>query len=244
LFADGQAREHYDSEGPLKAEPFANTATLDDAHEPLKVEYTENKIAPTRIRKLAHSLGLETLYLAFRGQPLLEEKKVVILRDLRSASYVSLLHIIPVAASITLLVLIWKGFYIGSELSGLPLGQDGLKLLGLQFASKMLDSLATASMSTILFVVIRGQLISNSLPFGAIIAGFEFDNLSFLWSKEFVATCATKFSSSREKAILLASITICTLLSATVGPSAAVASSPVLRNWPAGGTSFWLNATS
>ena len=149
----------------------------------------------------------------------------------------------PISASITLTVLNWKGFYIGGELQG-PVGKDDLKFLGLQLAAKMIELLAVASLSTIMLALVRGQLMSESLPFGAVTAGYEFSRLSFLWSRGFVATCVTKFSSVRQKTLLITTIIVFTILSTTIGPSAATAALPVLRNWPAGGTVFWLNATS
>jgi hypothetical protein len=217
-----------------------------DGEESLKAESNDHRPSPNRIRKFCHSLGLESLYQSiqeFREHSPAEEKKIAILPDALSATAVSPLHIVPIGASITLIVFNWKGYYIGGELQG-PVGENGLKLLGLQFAAKMLELLAMGSLSTILFALVRGQLISDTLPFGAITAGFEFNQLSLLWSKGFVATCATKFSSVRSKFILVTTIIIFTILGAVIGPSAAVAGQPVLQNWQAGGTVFWLNATS
>jgi hypothetical protein len=248
LATDSWIRELEDSEVPVKAAPIDDTTSVEDGGEPVKVECDQNTVPPTRFRKLANSLGFETLYLAFRelrGDSINEEKKVVLLeKHLWTSCYVSLFHLTPSAASITLMVLIWKGYYIGSELSGLPRGGDGLKFLGLQFASKLLELLAVGSLSTILFALVRTQLLWEKLPFGAVTAGFEFNRLSFLWSKEFLATCATNFKHLEQKVLLVATVIIFTLLATSIGPSAAVASSPVLRNWPAGGSSFWLNATS
>jgi hypothetical protein len=193
-----------------------------------------------------HVLGLDSLYALFqqsKAQSNLEENKIPIIEDLPSACLVSVLHIVPTIASIILLIFNWQGHYIGKELQG-PVGYDDLKFLGLQFAAKMLELWALASLSTVMFAIVRAQMISDSLPFGAMTAGFEFTKLSLLWSKEFTATCSTKFSSSANKALLIASIIIFTLLGAAIGPSAAVASQPVLRDWAAGGTSFWINATS
>ena len=62
-----------------------------------------------------HSLAFETLYMALRelrGYSVVEGKKIAILGDLGSACYASLLHIIPTAAIVTLLVLILGGHCI------------------------------------------------------------------------------------------------------------------------------------
>lgn len=151
----------------------------------------------TRLRRLARSLGLDTIYLLLQeivGHSSVEEKKIAVFADLRLACYVSLVHIIPISASATLLGFNWRGYYIGGELSG-PVGADRLRFLGLQLAAKIVELLAVASLSTILFALGRGQLISDSLPFGAVTAGYEVNRPSLLWSKEFIATSATRFSS-------------------------------------------------
>ncbi|KAH7327309.1 hypothetical protein BKA65DRAFT_510347 [Rhexocercosporidium sp. MPI-PUGE-AT-0058] len=197
----------------------------------------------SRVRKLYQSLGLESVFLLIqkiRGGSGVEEEKIVILHDFRTAFYVSLLHILPAATAITLLVLNWRGAYIGSELSGTR-GQDNLKFLGLQFAAKMLELTAVASLSCIMFALIRHQLFHGGMPFSAITSGFEFSKISLLWSREFAATCSTGFKSLPEKYLLISSTVIFTLIAATIGPSAAVAALPVRQDWKAGGTTFYVD---
>ena len=211
------------------------------------IESDSSSGPPTsKIQKFLNSLGLGSFYLLFQeifGCPIVEGKKIAIRCDLWTACSVSLLHIIPTVAAIILIVFNWKGYYIGGELSG-PVGEDGLKFLGLQFAAKMLELLAMASLSCVLFALLRYQLVSgHPVPFGAITAGFEFNNLSLLWSKEFIATCGANFRSWRTKLLLITTIILFTLLGATIGPSAAVAALPTLRDWSGGGTVFYLNAT-
>src|ERR1700685_282570 len=107
-----------------------------DGEESLKAESIDHGPSPNRVRKFCHSLGLESLYLSIQGireHAPAEEKKIAILADARSAAAISIFHIVPIGASITLIVINWKGYYIGGELQG-PVGEDGLKLLGLQFA--------------------------------------------------------------------------------------------------------------
>ncbi len=200
----------------------------------------------SRVRRLYRSLGLDSLSVLIQklcGSSVVEEEKIAILQDFRTACYVSLLHILPMSTAIALSVLNWRGHYIGSELAG-PHGQDNLKFLGLQIAAKMLELLAVASLSCIMFALIRRQLLHGEMPFGAVTSGFEFSKISLLWSREFTATCSTRFGSRREKALLVASIVIFTLLAATIGPSAAVAALPVRQDWKAGGTTFYINKNS
>jgi hypothetical protein len=203
-----------------------------------------NEQTPSRLRKLFHSIGLEAFYLItteIRGHVIKEDRKVVLVHDFRTACYVSLLHVLPVAASITLLVLNLKGYYIGGDLSGAngPEG-TGIRLLILQFLSKALELLAVASLSCMLFALIRYSLIHGDLPYGAITAGFEFTKLSMLWSKEFVATCSTGFHSRRRKTLLISTIVVFTILGASLGPSFATALQPTLQNFDGGGTSFYI----
>jgi len=209
----------------------------------------DNGQSTSKAQRFCQILGVEAFYAEFRRASAVEEKKPALLHDRRAALYASILHVIPITASVTLLAFNLRGYYIGSELTGQH-GEDNLKLLGLQFAAKLLELLVLASLSSILFMILRKQLFKHSLPFGAVTAGLEFTRISFLWSKEFFATCISTtgengtFSSVGGKIILTSTIVTFTILGATIGPSAAVAAQPVLRNWPAGGTVFWLNSTS
>ena len=96
----------------------------EDTPDPLKVESSKYETPSPGFGKLSRTLRLDTVYLLFQeiqGHSVVDEKKVAILGDMRSACFVSLLHILPTTASITLLVLNWKGYYIGAELQG-PVG--------------------------------------------------------------------------------------------------------------------------
>lgn len=204
----------------------------------------DQKFSSSRLRRVFHVFGLDSLYVhihELRGHTALEQKKIVLVYDLRSACYASLLHLLPVTASILLTVFNWNGYYIGGELSG-PTGEDSLKFLGLQFAAKVLELMSMASLSCILFYLVRRQLLEDVLPLGAVTSGFEFSRISLLWSKEFIATYSAKFGTAQTKAFLVATIIVFTLLGASIGPSAAVASQPTLRDWPAGGTAFYVKA--
>lgn len=170
-----------------------------------------------------------------------EVKKVALVHDLLTACYVSLLHVVPITASVTLMVLNLRGFYIGGDLSGAN-GSEGtsIRLLILQFLSKALELLAVASLSSILFALIRHSLIHDDLPYGAITTGFEFTKISLLWSKEFVATCSTAFSSRGSKFLFIATSIVFTFLGASLGPSFATTLQPTLQDFNGGGTSFYL----
>jgi hypothetical protein len=79
----------------------------------------------------------------------------------------------------------------------------------------------------------------------ALCIGFQIDSFSWLWSPEFVGTIIHKWRPSRKrKAALLTIVVARALLGVFVGISSAALIRPRFDSWPAGGTSFWLNATS
>lgn len=116
------------------------------------------------------------------------------------------------------------------------------ELLALQFAAKLHELLMLSSLGEILFSETVKQLVfGDGLPLGAIAAGLQFDQISYLWSKEFRATSCATF---KRKYLIIPAIIICTLLGVSIGPSSATAIKPTLGDWPAGETSFWLNRTA
>jgi hypothetical protein len=153
------------------------------------------------------------------------------------------IHIIPIAAAIGLVSLNASQYYIGGELSGKN-GQDDEKLAALQFTAKLHELLMLASIGNIVFTCIRTELVfGEGVPFGAIFASLQFQSISLFWSLEFWGTVYAKFSKRHKKFLLIATIIVCTLLGVSVGPSTAVLMRPRLDNWPAGGTTFWINGT-
>jgi hypothetical protein len=153
------------------------------------------------------------------------------------------IHVLPVAAAISLVSLNASQYYIGGELTGKN-GQDDEKLAALQFTAKLHELLMLASIGTIVFTYIRRELaFGDGVPFGAIFAGLQFQNISLFWSLEFWGTLYAHFSKRRKKFSLIAIIVVCTILGVSVGPSTAVLMRPRLDYWPAGGTTFWINAT-
>ena len=152
-----------------------------------------------------------------------------------------MIHIIPVGACICITALNLRGYYIGGELSGWS-GQDTEKLAGLQFAAKLHELTMNASIATLLFSYIRYQVtFAGGLPFGAVFAGLQFKDLSFLWSMELFG--AAKAKAFRRRWTLFVLIIGCVLLGVSVGPSSANILKPRLDWWEAGGSDFWINAT-
>lgn len=153
------------------------------------------------------------------------------------------IHVVPISAAIGLVSLNASQYYIGGELSGKH-GQDNEKLAALQFTAKLHELLMLASIGTIVFTYIRRELVlGEGVPFGAIFAGLQFESISLFWSMEFWGIVYNTFQKRHKKWLLITTIILCTLLGVSVGPSTANLMRPRLDNWPAGGTTFWVNAT-
>jgi hypothetical protein len=150
-------------------------------------------------------------------------------------------HLLAIASAIIIVALNAAGLWVGKELTGTS-GQDTEKLLALQFAAKLHELLMLSSLGEILFSETVKQLVfGDGLPFGSIAVGLQFNQISYLWSREFWATSRATF---KRKNLIFPAIIICTLLGVSIGPSSATAMKPTLGDWPAGETTFWLNATA
>lgn len=150
-------------------------------------------------------------------------------------------HLLAIASAIIIVALNAAGLWVGKELTGTS-GQDTEKLLALQFAAKLHELLMLSSLGKILFSETVKQLVfGDGLPFGSIAVGLQFNQISYFWSKEFRATFRATFE---RKNVIIPAIIICTLLGVSIGPSSATAMRPTLGDWPAGETTFWLNATA
>ena len=150
------------------------------------------------------------------------------------------IHIIPIVAAMVLVILNWRGYYIGGELAG-AVGQDDAKFIALQFAAKLHELTISASLTTVILSYIRHELIEDTgLPFGAIVAGLQFKDISYLWSMEFWGAVRASWKNTRDKIVLILLIVTCAGLAVSAGPASATLMRPRSDSWPAGGTDFWI----
>ncbi len=205
--------------------------------------------ANARIQRLFRALGASSIYLLcgyfYRRthrhlkKPVKEPKKIVIQKGLWMACMANSIHVVPIAASMILVVLNWRGYYIGGELEG-AVNQDDIKFLALQFTAKLHELTMNASLTAVIISYVRHELITNTrLPFGAIAAGLQFKDVSYLWSMEFWGVVRASYK-RRNNAVLILLIFTCLGLAVSTGPSSATLMRPRLDYWPAGGTDFWI----
>ena len=203
----------------------------------------------SRARRILRALGLGLSYEVWQklrnGETRsFETRKIAIRKDRLVAALTGLIHFIPVTVSLALCILNSVGYYIGSELAG-PSGQDDEKFAGLQMAAKLHELTIQASVAAILIHHIRHELIfSGGLPFGALFAGQQFKDISYIWSSEFWGLANGTFASRKHRWRLIFFVVVCTLLGVTAGPSSATILKPRMGNWAAGGTDFWIDVPS
>ncbi|KAL8917121.1 MAG: hypothetical protein Q9208_008160 [Pyrenodesmia sp. 3 TL-2023] len=188
------------------------------------------------------SVGLELYNVLIRSkihQTSAEPQKAVVERSRWLALSRCAVHIIPALFSIVLVTLNLKHYYIGRSLQGL-ITNDDTNLALLQGAAKIQELLITASTGTILFDIIRSELMyGDGVPLGLVGAGFSFTGLSFFWSPDFL--CSLRYKARLwKKAFLFVSIFVAGALALTVGPATAVLVIPRDQLWQAGGSPFYL----
>ena len=207
--------------------------------------HADQQNAQSRAQRLSRALGISIFYhicyeIRHRGPSVAEPKKIAITQDFWMALLSGSVHFVPIAAAFVLVILNWRGYYIGGELEG-AVGQDDAKFIGLQFAAKLHELTITASLTAVIFSYIRHELVTDSgLPFGAVMAGLQFKEISYLWSMEFWGVVRANWRRWQDKTGLILLIIVCTGLSLSAGPSSATLMRPRLDWWPAGGSDFWV----
>ncbi|MCJ1357082.1 MAG: hypothetical protein MMC33_007078 [Icmadophila ericetorum] len=152
-----------------------------------------------------------------------EPKKVAIQYSQWAAGLKSLIHLIPLGVAILEIVRNWQGRYIGATFD--------LQSY-YQFAAKAHEILIQASLGTVLLSFILRGLAGKGLPFGALLSGLQFTQVSYMWSTELWSSVfAQGFYLSKKLAFLAIALT-CGLIAATSGPSSATLLIPRLGFWP------------
>lgn len=165
-----------------------------------------------------------------------EPTKIAIRRSRATALLRSLIHVVPIGVAMWKISINWYTYYLGATT---------LNQAYYQFAAKVHEMTAQASLAAIVFSYIRYEMaLGQSLPFGALFSGLQIAQARYLWSMEFWGSVCSKHLSVRRRVGMVLVITVAIVLAATVGPSSAILLIPRLDFWPAGSTHIWLNATS
>ncbi|KAF4445636.1 hypothetical protein F53441_10636 [Fusarium austroafricanum] len=172
-----------------------------------------------------------------------KKRQVPIVKDRFTAILAALVHLPAIAGIITLSFYIFKNYYIGKELEGKP-NYDVEKKLGIQMAAKLMEMFIVLSLNAIVFSMIRHEFtIGQSVPYGALIAGQQISEISFLWSEEFFSIVKGKFFQTWKKIGFIITVFICTIMALGASSLSAVAMMPQEGDWRAGGSFVYFNGT-
>lgn len=173
------------------------------------------RIIDSYIQIFTRAVSLEAFYESLPGTSSQERPKVAIHRRRSVAVIRSIIHLVPLAALLVLVLLnatrtVDKHY---SADSSTPL----------QFAAKLLEVLAQTSLADIYLSFIRRWLLgSEGIPLGSLFGPLQTTSISYLWSLEFWGS----LTSGRQRflrRLLLAIITfVIIILAALIGPSGAV----------------------
>ena len=180
-------------------------------------------------------IGLRSLRHLVLGKGYDEPTKIAIRKCRIIALLRAFIHLVPVGVALWEVILNWNTYFAGSQVRNQAL---------YQFGAKLHEMTAQASIAAVLFSYVRYELsLGQGLPFGALFAGLQVSQASYLWSVEFWGSICSPHVSFKRKTVGTAMIFVAISLAATVGPSSAILLIPRLGYWPAGSTDIWINIT-
>lgn len=184
------------------------------------------------------SIGLGIVVSAFQGffsKNFRESEKVAIRRSRVTALLRALIHAVPLSIAVFEIVINWKGHYVGA---GFDMQNS------LQFLAKAHEVTMQASIAAILLSYIRYQISAGEgMPFGAVLGGLQFLQISYLWSIEFWSSILATNFRLRRKIPFVVLILVGVILAATAGPSSANLLIARRGIWPQNHTYYAVNAT-
>lgn len=205
---------------------------------------------------------LVTLWCGLRPEP----RKAIIKKSISIALSRCWIHLLPLTVSLILLWLNIKGFYIPNTLSqdsatDITDQSNSVVLALIQVAAKVQvrssakfistanqntqELLIIASVSTVLFQIIRDELLHDGIPLGLATSALSFSRLSYFWSPAFWGGTTSLVNLKKWRGVrVLGLITLGGFIAITAGPASAVLMLPRPTNWHEFTTKFWLNGTA
>lgn len=164
-----------------------------------------------------------------------EPEKVAIRRSRITALLRTLIHAMPLAVAIFEITVNLKGHFVGVKFD---------KQNWLQFAAKAHEIAIQASITTVLLSYIRYQISAgNGIPFGAVLGGLEFLQVSYLWSMELWSSLLSQDFRLKRKVSFAFLILICVTVATTAGPSSASLLIARQGLWPTASTYLAVNGS-
>ena len=174
-----------------------------------------------------------------------EQKKIAISTSRWTALSRCSVHILPTLVSTVIIAVNFRQVYIGIDFRK-GASSETVNIALLLTAAKLQELLIIASLVTVVFQRLRDELIySNGVSLGLVGGGLDFIKLSFFWSSEIFGSFKGLFRGYEihRKVQLLLFLILAGTLAFLAGPSCAVLLVPQTQDWPARGTTFFLNGT-
>jgi hypothetical protein len=175
-----------------------------------KTRPSESKI-PAILRLLKLQLLGHLTHFTKRAEP----RKTAIYKSRTAAFLHTLLHLLPVASTIAIVVFNLTSTFVGTVQIN--------ALTALQFAAKFLEILIQASIAAVVLAIVRHLALgTNGFPFGGLIAPYRTQDISSLWSLEFWGCLTAQDLNLQTKILLNLVVTTAVVLASGVGPSSAI----------------------
>lgn len=144
-----------------------------------------------------------------------EPRKVAIYHSRRVAAFHCLLHIVPLGAATTLLVLRWSHYWIEF---------NPPNATTLQFVAKFHELLMQVSIVEIMLFIVRSEATQVFVPLGALSGAVHTTQLSYLWSVDFLSIVNSNTFQGRglKKIWVITAIPALMIATALSGPSSAL----------------------
>ena len=195
-----------------------------------------------RRNNFIRSIGLELLTLIGFGHSVRELPKPVIETAIGTVLSRSVVHVLPILASITIITINLKNVFLGRTLTGSILN-PAINIAFLQVAAKIQELLIIASLTTIVVHTIREQLLfRDGVPFGILGGAFLFSSLSYFWSPEFWGSMKWK-TTAWTKFRLYSTLVASGFLATAAGPSSAVLLIPRDQSFVGGGSDMFFRGS-
>lgn len=175
-----------------------------------------------------------------------EKPKVVLSKSTHDIARRCAIHVFPIATTVTVLVVNYRGLYIGQDFSG-PVKSETLNLLFLQLLSKLHELLIVASLTVIVYSASRYELLfGDGVPLGLLGSGLSFTSIEYFFSKAFFAGARRWLKQKRkvQKIAFLALLLVSGFIATTAGPSSATLLVPKSQPFPGGSTDYYLPAST
>ncbi|USP76453.1 hypothetical protein yc1106_03727 [Curvularia clavata] len=192
----------------------------DDSHDTNAVKL-EDYPSPSQVklRYLIRQFRFQFAFSAFsrctgsRWNADTERRKVAIHNNRAVAAAHGLLHVIPLSGAILLLAFQWTNYWVDEE-------ND--YSTELQFVAKLHELFMQASITEILFSLIRAGLINGLVPLCILSGAMQPTQLSYLWTLDVLSLFRSRALQGWRKTIFVVTIPLLMALTALVGPSSAV----------------------